>query len=350
MLIMISERLKPFSHLPGTQMVLPGTSLQFEIYPALVKISDLSRPNSGPISLIPKIAGPVKEFTVMLDLEKGFIKVWGHSAKGYFRYRICSKGSDWALMMEKTPNGGLEWDSSTGTVPHIEYIPPLTDRLSLGNHKSQDWDLVVRRQDLTEILPIWLRLGQLVPLSDPAPYPQQGTLQLLKKCIDLIEEKNRVEVYGSLLNLFNAGFRGILSPRLEDDHYQGFHLSRVEAEGINPLILLTEGARLIRSLFIQHQENQVDILPAIPPDFHCGRLIQETIGDAAIIDMEWTKKTIRRMNLKVLQSKNLHISFPKNIKRLRVRKGEKDRGKVEFAPLTLAMEQGNTYLLDNFEK
>lgn len=380
--ITIAERLRPFSHLPGTQLMLPGTPYLFQIYPSFVVIFDLSGAYPRKIyELIPEIKGPVEKFTVMLDLEKFCLFVWGHSCEGYFRYRIHATADfHWYITMESIPSDGMRWNTPKNMLwvkkketsdwillkekvfsKDIIAVEPLKEmdacipiktmsRLSLGNNKTQDWEMVRRRLDLTEILPVWLRLGQTVPFIEKEFSLAEGTTQLLLDCQNFITHRKKELISPTFLKLFNAGFQSILSPRLEDSDYQGLGLTPVSSENLSPLILLSCGADLIRSLFLFTNEEKTEILPALPPEFHCGRVLQEQIDDLAFVDFEWSKKTIRRMVIRALKSGTLNLSFSKSVKRLRLRNHKQDRGKVCSCPLLLAIEQGNTYLLDNFEK
>ncbi len=226
MKIKIAERLRPYSHTPGVRLME-----DIQVFPTRLVCS-------GKETLF-DVKGPVKNFMVELNLERGEIKI----ISGKFRHSI-------------------------------PFVMHCKERLSLGNSKAQDWDLVKRRQDLTEILPIWLRLASLQPET---PYkPTAGTL------IETCAHCDKTEVVPAFLNLFNAGFRGILSPRLFDDDYQG--LAPIAAD----LSFFKESGRLIRALFLQETDDTISLLPKLPPEFHSGRFLTETI------DIEWTKKLLRR--------------------------------------------------------
>ncbi len=105
MLIEIAERFRPFVHVPGTFCILPFTTLTFRIYPAYVEVFDLSSSVPALVAEFPiKIQGPVKKFTVLQDMERGCLKVFGEGVQGYFRYRIESKresSNEFYLVSEK---------------------------------------------------------------------------------------------------------------------------------------------------------------------------------------------------------------------------------------------------------
>lgn len=322
MKIAISEKLKPYSHLPGTSCLIPGTTLRAQVYPALIRIDNQEIP-------LP-IEGPVKDFTVQLDLEKGCINVWGHTAKGYMRYAIWPGPDSFAIVADKFPS---DFKIQRG---QITKLPFSKERLSLGCHKAQDWCLTNRRLAMEEIFPFWLRLGQMTPEVQNGPHEGVAALLDLPPCIS------------SLSQLYLAGFKGILDPRLHDDDYQGFNLPDLTTNNpLSPLVLLTEGARLIRSLFIRQEGPTIKILPSLPTEFHCGRFINIQYPKFGTIDLEWSKKTIRKMIFRSEVDGEFTPEFY-HVKSYRLRTSLQDKGKRLTVGASLSIKSGNHYLLDNF--
>ena len=114
------------------------------------------------------------------DLEKGEVVITGKTVEGYKRHAI-----------------------QRGT------IPPHIERLSLGSHKWLDWEMVKRRGDLCDILPVWFRLGQMVPRDGKMNFPS---------------DFDKLDVVPFLEMVFHAYFSGILVPRLFDEDHQGIFL------------------------------------------------------------------------------------------------------------------------------
>ena len=105
MRLKIAEKIQPFSHLPGTSCVLPGSSYQLQIFPCLILLFDLSQ---GIPTLVYRleldIQGPVQDFTIFNDLEKGKVSVWGKSPTGFFRYHLLASAEGGVcLSLEKSP-------------------------------------------------------------------------------------------------------------------------------------------------------------------------------------------------------------------------------------------------------
>jgi hypothetical protein len=324
-MISIGQKLTPFSHQSGISFLLPQTTLEAEIFPALVRIYQLKGSNRELIleRKIP-IHGPLKEFTVMQDLEKGCIAVWGTS----LRYFIL-------------PN--LEFVFAKN--PHL----PVQSRLpvlSLGSHKKMNVERMKRELDFTQIFPLWHRLGTTLPkLSDRKE--KGGMFSLLEECHRASSSKPE-EILESFKRLFLAGFRGLLVPRVNDDEHQGI-LEETKLEE-TPLHLLKEGAEIIQSLFIQSNEKGVEFLPALPPEFFAGRFMNVNLPSFGIFNFEWSKKMIRRVELKATSDGMISFGFHSSIRHFRLRTSLKEKGKVFSSSEPMEIKSGSLYLLDRFQK
>lgn len=363
--IKIAERLKPYSHVPGTLCILVGSSYQIQVFPTRLRIFDLAHSEPKFLTeLIFELHGPVEDFTIQNDLEKGELRVWGKTPMGFIRYSLKAhlNGPGLNLAFEKIPSIEINvfHDGVLKTVQAkesfslfnlpsnmpIEFFQPVSiERLSLGNHKAQDWELVHRRLDLTEILPVWHRLGQLTP--QPIYNNEiEGTFELLKECRDGLALNQPEKLVQSWTNLYRAGMQGILVPRLLDEQFQGLIHSQTKA-AVSPLGLLTESAKLIRKFFIQVRESGIEILPALPPEFHCGRLIDIPFEEGNM-SFEWSKKVIRRLEVCMNQDSEITFHF-KHVKHYRVRKNMNEKGLRVFSGSSIHLEKNTLYFFDNFQ-
>jgi hypothetical protein len=375
----IAERLRPFSHLPGIPFILPGTCLSIAVFPTLLRIHDLSSATPLLLSELKwNLQGPVSNFTSILDLERGELRVFGTSQQGYFRYHLKSlkNSKGIALHIDKTPQPTLNfqckgtWNTKQSTVQAGESIIigeglekensstvfslPELERLSLGSHKLQDWELVRRRLAMDEIFPIWHRLGQLVPHVSAGDL--QGTALLLNQCQQRIMANAPEKILEAFHALFLAGFEGVLSPRLIDTDFQGisYHNQDIplpaENSKTSPMILLKEGTALIRSLFIQEKPSTIYLLPALPPEFHCGRFLNVKCGKEGTLNLEWTKKSLRIMTFSASKDQQIAFHFSNHERKCRLRSGHRDRG-VEYLPGTpLTITAGRNYWFDRFQR
>jgi hypothetical protein len=199
-MITIAKKLRPFSHMYGAKCLLPGTDTVIEAFPNLLRIGK----EEIPLNI-------TSGFTLQQDLERNCVWVFGKN----FRKKI-------------------EGNS-----------PKNIETLSLGSHKSQDWDMVLRRMDMVEILPILFNLGQKSKSGMP------------------VEISNYEEFY-------RASFQGIAVP--------------------NGSILRSVYEK-IRSHFILENSDEIVFLPDNP--FPHGRLLnlQTQFGT---IDLEWIKGKMKR--------------------------------------------------------
>lgn len=340
MYITIAERLRPFSHLPGTLCPIPGTSLAVQVFPSKICLYSLATATPAFLREIDvALPCPMKEFSVMVDIERPSIAVWGWCEKIFVRYRIVANTSkdDIVIMQEKGP----EWlflATQKQSLPTTHF-----ERLSLGCHKKQDWELVRRRNDLKEILPHWFALGQLAPQS-----VDRGGESLLNDARKAIVAREPDAAAKALLSTFQAGFQTLLAPQLIDSNRNGFAHPPVDAA--SPLVLLSEGAKLIRSLFFSVDSNRATILPCLPTMFHCGRVVDLVWEGKGLIDMEWTKKLIRRLHFKATADGIVTFQFSKEMVSFRLWADTKDKGRRLKCGESFEVKAGKVYRIDRFEK
>jgi hypothetical protein len=255
---------------------------------------------------LPAGRGRVEGFTLTQDLERRCLFV---SSK---RYRIRIDGSS------------LSGDLTRALTP-VEVGSGHVEHLFCGCHKKQEWEAIRRRRSLAEILPFWHTLSQMAPLSN---------------------EKGRGEVFeiDDLLDLFDAGFGDLMVPRLVDTDYLGI-IGEEGASG-DPFSLFPHVAKRIRSLFID--EEQRSILPAVPKELHAGTYFNVVCGDLEL-DIEWSKKRIRRMVIRAHRDCEETFRFKGGVKQLRLRSGGRGRGRHIPVGTPLSFEGGKSYLLDRFE-
>lgn len=285
----IAARLKPFSHTSGSKCPIPNTDAVIEAFPHLIKIGCLE---------IPLDRDPFENpFTMQLDLENDSVKIFG---------------KDFLVQIRAQPDGfemrsGKKVQFFQAKVNFA--IPSQIERLSLGSHKAQDWDLVLRRRDLKEILPPLYLLSQKVP--------------------DLIWTQNPFVNQKSIETFFDSSFSHILAPR---------------EEGSGPH-LFQEAFWKIRSLFFIEEKERFCYLPKNP--FPEGRMlnIQTRIG---VLDMEWSKKLLRRGVFKAKKTDEMFLDLPKEIKTCRVKTDLNEKGFVHSLSKPLLFEKGKTYFLDRF--
>lgn len=315
MKIEIRQRLRPFSHLPGAACVIPGSHSIATAFPTLLCIDSHSIPL--------RLTGPVRGFTLSQDLEKNCVWVFGQAPEGRFKIRIEAKTG--GILVD------LGREKKLLPLSNSSPAPTSFERLSMGSHKAQDWDLVLRRFDLEEILPVLFALGQKIPPA--SPQPTLGTARLL----DLSD-------IPSLESFCKAAFHGLLVPRLEDDQHQGF-CPEEKAEG-NPFFLLTEASRRIRSLFISQEERTVSLLPVCL--FPAGRMTDLELPGIGLLHFEWLKRRLSRFILKASHSTDVQLRLDASIQTFRLQTRGNTKPLKHKTSQPLSIEAGQIYFCDRF--
>ena len=293
-------KLNPFCHLPGTTCIIPGTTIQLQAFPTLLRYIDLTTGKTWEEKLDWK--GPVEDFTVLLDISHSQVEVFGKTPTGFRRQII-----------------------------HLAPSKPI-EQLSLGVHKKLDWELVIRRMDMEEMVPVLFELGQLVP-------PPTASTPIL----NFLQFTDKTKVAHQLKCFFKAGFHSLLTPRLSDTDFQGL----VEERSVSgsPLALLSAGYKAIRSLFFQEEEKKLSLLPLLPPEFHAGRLLDLSTTCRDKISLEWSKKQLKKVMIIPGKSREIEVDLQKSLKSFRVNKKTKHN-----VNQPLLLESGITLYLDRFEK
>ncbi len=326
-MIKILNRYRPFTHLSGMDVLIPRSLWKVKVFPTKLIFSHMEQKTSN--SLEVHLQGPCKGFTVMQDLEKDRVRVFGFALECYFSYLIYAKDNQYVLLLEKGSKEGIRF-GKTLLLPKERITFPDQDqitvdremeRLSFGNHKKQDVELINRRKDLSEILPIWYFLGQKFSSKD------EPTLNV---------SRNRVKIEQALMNLFEAGFEGIFVPKTRNDGHIGLTVPQGSALGF-----LKKSTELIRSLFIQ-EGSLISVLPCLPVGLHAGRFTNVQLKQATL-DLEWSKKTLKKMVLRSKQNTEICFQLPSSIKSFRV-----NRKQVQNANRSMMLEQSKVYLLDKF--
>jgi hypothetical protein len=322
MQIVIKEKCKPFSHIPGASCVIPGTYEIIEAFPVLLRVA------GHEVKL--SCTGPVQGFTLELDIERHCVFVFGRAKEGYYKIRVEASPSGFYLHPER----GSSLPHTIHIKKEVDFVPkaPL-EHLFLGSHKRQNWEKI--GHDLKTAVPILFSLGQKGPLLPPQPLT--GTALFLQ-----IPEDRR-QIFGALEALFLSAFSKMLIPRLFDDQYQGI-VPDGPVEG-NRFFILQESAKFLRSLFFQQNERRLKILPHLPIPFDCGKMTCVKVEGVGEIDFEWSKKVLRKAVLRASTTGEILLDLQKEIKSLRVNKSVRHK-----ATEPLLIQAGKSYSLDRFQK
>lgn len=290
-------RFKPYSSDKRVSTLVPGTTFAAEIYPTALRLFDIVTNKTILHREFPEF-GRVTKFRVFLDLEKNRLEVTGVAETGFFRYFI----KEGALSFEKKQ----------------ESLPKKGSRLLLGCHKAQDSTLMFRRSDLTELMPIIHALSQTIP--------GDANCRLDKK---------------SFLDFVETGFTSLFYPFALPN--QGVQLSKA------PYELLQSAKFFIEALFFQEKEREWHFLPALFPEFHSGTFVDLTTKAGHTLNIEWSKKTIRRVEIIPAIDDHYQFNFSNDIGRFRL-STPNGSSKVVTNGAEIALVKGQSLMLDRFER
>ncbi len=357
--IWIRHPLRPFSRLPGTKLLILHTQWQLTAYPTLLIFSFLGDKAYDPIYLHLTNCKEVESWMVMQDLEKGCISLFNRGKKGHFSYRLAVQEGKLMLRVDRCPSEGvtLFWAGQKKVLQRKEawHVPVVIapfesisrEKIHFGCHKSQDWELIRRRCQLREIIPLWFALSQQVPdvcgSSDPMP-------PLLDKLSRLIQEGAQQEIAAVLVQLFRCCFDTMLLPYASDVHHW---LGSSQVPEVKPvsLSLLRHSGALLRSLFFRVDcDGRGVILPCLPTDLPAGRLVGLDALPGVTIDLEWSKKRVRRLILTAKETREVSLRFSTQEAAFRIRKKARDRGITRGVDAPLFLEAGERYWLDCFQR
>lgn len=289
-------KFRPFTHVPGTSFLLPGTNLVCRIYPALIVTYDGDK-EMGRKELH---FGPLEQFTVVQELEKGFIQLTGFAKDGFVRHKIEGKKVNF-------------------------------EKLYLGCDKQQKWPDIGYRLNMKELLPLWYALGQQIPKLDGDIF---SGASLASNCKD-----GRLS---SLKILFQAGFDSGFVPHIADCNHMGFDLPVVHDQNVHPLLLLSAIAPLIRALFFTEANGTLQFLPQLESELHAGSFANIKTLKGHSITFDWSKHLLRTVSIIPACDDTITLKLQKEIKKFRV------RGQYLDKNVSLQLEKGKKIFLDNF--
>lgn len=336
-----------FSHKVKTSFLLPRTSYKVTLWPTRLQLENLQSPkDSFEMNMVSN--GLIENFLPKLDLEKDHVEFSGKGVNGFFRFIIKEENGHIILLLKNGPESGIQFENKLllpkqfiTLISNIEVKCPSYEKISFGSHKALDVQKIGSRKDLQEIIPIWFSLSQKIAYSGPSH--REGCA----KYLDFPEGKKELEKH--FVDFFQAGFKDFC-PRLFDE-YQGFLNPK---DPIDPkassLLLLKELGLQIRSLFFRQEENTLFILEKLLQPFHCGRMIHIQCNHLGTMDLEWSKKRIKKVIFYPKKSGEITLFPPKEIKSYRVRYSRNDKGKIISSGDSLQIEESKILFLDQFEK
>jgi len=147
--------------------------------------------------------------------------------------------------------------------------------------------------------------------------------------------------------LIVSSFSGLFVPHLKDIFHLGYALPKPSKNPPSPFTLLSELYFSIRSFFIIKEAKTLFLLPHLPPELFCGRLLKLK-EEGLTLDLEWSKKELRLLKIKASSDHSLILFFQKPIQKCRIRVDNKSS--IFENKSTFNFEKSKTYFFDRFEK
>lgn len=309
MSISIRVKHRPFSLQPKTSVQLPWSPLAAVCYPTKIVV--------GEQELLLESSGGA--FAVHQDIDRGFIRVQA----GCDSFRLRHEGDELILYDERRAK---EQRFAANAQSFSKREVP---RLSFGIHKKQDVELMRRRNLPEEVLPHLVHLGLQM---------DEGELPLLSDLKQAIETREGVYTY--LKDVIQFAFEGLFVPKGEDDLHTGQMPSVLPCK---PYLMLASFARIVLDMFFKEEDGCISLLARNIPEFHCGRIIGMPFA-LGTMDIEWTKKKLRRVVVHPKEKGTFSLKLPCGIRRFRM-------GNVYLeADEAISIPNDGQIVLDRFEK
>lgn len=342
----IKLQLLPFDTTPGVPMFVPGSHWVCRIYPAKVSFFSFETREAGEVSL--PVQGPVKNFHVQANLERGRLEVSGLASQGFFRFFLSSQKGKLLLERKKGEISSMSLCQSGDLVCGINHdVQPIERKLpalSLGIHKKQDWAFIARRCDPKEFLPFWLRWSYWVP-----PTVREDSVDEVNPLLQELMGASPDDAFCLLQRVFLGCFYGMFIPQKDDG---GLALVPEGQEFQNNLLrTLHLGAQYIESRFFLEEEGGFYLLPFLPKEFHAGRYLRFLSSQGDQVSIEWSKKKIKRVFFSCAKTRWIQwrTKASQTVCRLS-RKGERQESEQVLIKKPLLFEAGKDYCLDNFRQ
>ncbi|MBI5274485.1 MAG: hypothetical protein HY860_05480 [Chlamydiales bacterium] len=283
--IKIATKMITFTHSYGSTVLLPASSCAITAYPTKVIIEDIITHKIQEFDIA--LTGPVKNFCLIQDMEKGHVRICGNYREGFALFTIELKDGI-HFFAKKAPT------CIKGFSHHIQGLfsatSQTTPKLDLGISKKLDLDCIRYRLDVREIVPVLFKLSTLTSTPNPT---QKIEIPLLVKLQTAIQCHDKLHLGEILKQIYLAYFSKGLVPRFIDGEYQGI-INDMPFMKENPLDILEQLSSLIASMFCTKVDNKLIILPSIPKEFVCGRGLHFQVEDMSVSFL-WKSNLLQRL-------------------------------------------------------
>lgn len=319
-MIQIRQKSLPFSKEYASRAPIPNTNLWFEAWPTkFIVFNDKKR-----VEFDLECSGPIKNFTLHLDLEKGRLLCHFMAREGFFSWAIERVLTGVEFRLKRAADSGV-CVNGRNYKRFDRFIVPLDDsckiltsneRLCLGSHKAQDVQNMFKRFDLRELLPLYFRLGQY--------FTPSGSI------LSLEELKTTHLCQVSSLFYFSDSIHQLL----------GLQHKRVDCS------FYANAYCFIRDMFFKQEGENLLFMSGFIP-FNSGRMVnlQFSAGKLSFI---FRKKRVLRIVIDPTQDATIRLCLPQKFKQFRVLKSLRKKGQILSSNDTIELKKSTRLYLDKF--
>ncbi len=384
----ILKKHRPYTDKIGSKTPILGTKWEVEIFPARLVFT-----NEGQkINVCFDLIGFIKNFHVFQELHankqrNGDLNLLEVKLNGDFflDYKIIiDKNSDILIYFKRMNfesidccikyNDKIENDDIKDGLLNLKiykqqrikiikvkekiFHPISMEKLYLGVDKKQNMELIYRRKNICEILPIWYSFSQRFASAE-CNFEKCDFVNDYFEEIKNYKQTSQNEKIGlAFLKCFFLSFKSFFSPKLFDDEYTALSSCALnKRKNKEKNLIFYKSKEVIKEMFFkQSDDNEVvifSILPFLIKEFHCGRFININCEGLGVVSILWAKKIIKKIVFKSLKDFDLKLVFKNSfsIKSFRVRKNNrKDCGKVFFNTDIIKINKNQKYVFDRFQK
>ena len=169
MKISIAARNRPFSHLPGASALLPERAGLFRHFQPKFVYSIAKKKYQTIYGNSLKLHGPVREFTLQQDLEKGIVLIWGIAVEGRFRLRLQAGSGRLNCGWKKPRRPELFAREKCSKNDHLSwnipgpFVKTRFGKIIIGKPSRPGVGKCVAQDRFTEIFPVLFHLSQWTP-------------------------------------------------------------------------------------------------------------------------------------------------------------------------------------------
>ena len=319
-MIQIRQKHRPYSHCFGTKSPIPNTSFSLEVWPRKMRL--FSKDQS--FAYVVECNGPVKNFTLLLDLERGCLVFFYQAKEGFISWSIKGHKDGICFYLKKSPSEGLvvnnkrmqAKDSFLETCKEEITGYESVEKLCLGVHKNQEIDKVLLRGDLRETLPLYFRFGQYFKKTKP---------------LDSISVLQKAEL---------CQIHALLMVKKSQHDLVGIDHISIDHD------LFASAYQRIRHDFFRQESKNLYFMPNMNL-FHAGRLtgLQFSCGTLSFI---FRKKRVFRVVMDIHDDGEIHVSPINGLSSFRIRKNLHLKAERYDAHSSIMCKKGERLYLDNF--